>query len=306
MNYAIYTYSLPLIGGGVREGIVYRLIFPNGQERWTEASALLGRSTETLSEALSQMQTLFSSGSFRGELAPSVQFSLDCPITFPATGSVCAFLKGDENEILERAITYSKLGFTHAKVKISSLAPDSARFVLNFLKELFRLRVDCNAAFSFEQAVNLFSSYSPSDFDYIEDPTYERDRLTDFPLPFALDENLPTSFPPHLHTLVIKPTIRGGRTGCIPLLQLAQAHNLGVYFSSAMESGIGLLQILSLASSLGHTQPLGICTSHLFEEDLIDFDFQKPQLELNEMPSIRMHLLKEVASGKYPLPDLSK
>ena len=103
----------------------------------------------------------------------------------PLSAPLYAFFTGTPDEILRQADLAESRGYTVAKVKISSF--EEGHFLLKALQHRFTLRIDCNMAFSLDEAVSLFSPYT---FEFIEDPTYELGRLAEFPLPFAIDEPL--------------------------------------------------------------------------------------------------------------------
>ncbi|MGC1879280.1 MAG: o-succinylbenzoate synthase [Rhabdochlamydiaceae bacterium] len=316
INWHIYSFQIPLVGGGVRKGLILRLIDRCGEEKWGEIAPLPGRSKETFDQALSQLLSLLSTGIVKEELFPSVQFGLENALSFPlpsATAPLYAFLHGQPDEILQRAKIACDTGYTVAKLKISSLTIDVAAHLISALKDRFRLRVDCNSAFSFEEAISLFSRFDPAIFDYIEDPTFEVSRLTDFPFSFALDETvcnyltLPIQTYSHLYGFILKPTILGGKKGCAPLIEYAQKHNLKVVFSPSFESGLGLLQIVSLANHFNLlSDPLGLDTHRYLQQDLLlpSVNFNTPKLTITAPPQIDTRVLQEVSHGECELPDL--
>lgn len=312
----IYRFQLPLVFGGIRSGLLLQLVDENKQEKWGEIAPLPGRSQETIEQAFDQLVNLFSKGNVEKELFPSVQFGLESalqPVCRPLTAPLYAFLYGSPDEILRRAESAMNRGYTVAKVKIASFSKEVAIDLLQALKEWFRLRVDCNSAFSFKEAVDLFSHVDPSTFDYIEDPTYEISRLADFPFPFALDETvcdyrlLPMKSFSHFYGFILKPTILGGKKGCSPLIHFAQKHNLKVVFSPAFESGLGLLQILRLASHFNLlTDPLGLDTHRYLTHDLLlnSISFNTPKMTVTSSPEVNIDLLEEIAHGTSELPHL--
>jgi o-succinylbenzoate synthase len=314
-EWKIYSFQLPLVSGGFRNGLILRLIDDLGKEQWGEIAPLPGRSRETIQQALDQLLKIFSDGKVEEELLPSVQFGLESALAFPfpqATAPLYAFLHGKPDEILQRAEVALAKGYTVAKVKISSFTVDLAIDLLHSLKNDFRLRVDCNSAFSLEEANDLFSHFDPSHFDYVEDPTFEIFRLADFRFPFALDEtvfdcfSLPIETYSHLYGFILKPTILGGKKGCAPFIQFAKKHHLKVVFSPTFESGLGLLQILSVASHFNLlSEPLGLDTHRYLVHDLLSpsANFDTPELVVINSPKVNIDLLQEIAHGKCELPN---
>ena len=308
MNWQVFSYRLPLISGGIREGLILRLIDSDGKEKWGEIAPYPGRSGETFSQARDQLLKVVSTGRIDETLFPSVQFGLESALSFSALQTqapLYALLEGKPEEVLHQANVAFEEGYKTVKVKVSSFKIEAAADLLGALKDRFRLRIDCNRAFSFEEAISLFSKFEENTFDYIEDPTFETSRLADFPFPFALDEavsdafNLPLKTYENLYGFILKPTLLGGKKGCAPLVAYAQKNNLKVVFSSTFESGLGLLQILSLASHFNLlTEPLGLDTHRRLTQDLLSSsaNFNTPLLNTIGVPKINMHMLKEIAN----------
>lgn len=313
VNWKVYSFAIPLKKGPVRKGFLLEV--QDGQTRWGEIAPYPGRSRETLNEAFEQL-IRFLKGEHTLELFPSVQCGLEsalCSLPLPGTASLYALLSGASEEVMHQAKRAKEEGYTTVKLKVSCLSIHEAQAVIRDLLPAFRVRVDCNSAFSFEQAVKLFSPFAPEDFDYIEDPTYETKKLPAFTHQFALDEiveqykSYPSALHPQLKALILKPTLLGGRKGCAPLVAYAEEHNLNVVFSPAFESGVGLLHILAVAKSLGREAELiGLDTHRHLEYDLLHPapNFNSPKFSCAAFPGINAVHLTEVAHGTDPLPSL--
>lgn len=292
-NWKIFSYQLPLVSGALREGLIVRI-----GDGWGEIAPFPGRSHESLSQAHEQLVRVLTTG-HNEELFPSVRFGLESALTThrPWTAPLYAFLQGTSEEILRQADIAERQGFKTVKVKTPS------KEVLQALKGRFRLRIDCNNALSFDEAVAYFDG---EDFDYIEDPTFETDRLAEFPYPFALDEKPELKKYPNLYGFVLKPTILGGKKGCAPFVEFAKQNGLKVILSPAYESGLGLWQIGSLAAHFGITDPIGLDTHRYLSRDILSpgIDFSLPQLSVSGAPKVNLNSLKEIAHGQCPLPIL--
>ncbi len=187
--------------------------------------------------------------------------SLFAPDFKAATAPLYALLSGSVKEVLEQAEEAATQGYAIVKLKVSALPFKIAQDLIRRLQKQFRLRIDCNSAFSLKEALCLFAPYDITSFDYIEDPTYEINSLKEFTHPFALDEAV-AQFPslgledcPNFYGFVLKPTLLGGKEGRVPYVDFARRHRLKVVFSPAFESGLGLLQILQLAQAFGVKVP---------------------------------------------------
>ncbi len=309
----IYSFELPYLSGGVRKGFLIH-IKNEEHERWAEVAPLPRRSSETLEQALQQLIDYFSEKTVQ-DRCPSVQFGLENLFSkpFESCGArLYALLSGTPDEVLKQAEIASAQGYCTIKVKVSSFSIAAAQKVLGSLQKRFRLRVDCNSAFSFDEAVSLFSPFDPAVFDYIEDPTYEFKRLPEFTHPFALDETVSqyrsiSHESSNLYGFILKPTILGGIKGCAPLIDFAKKHQLKIVFSPAFESGVGLLQILSTARHFGLLDDLiGLDTYRYLKYDLLmpSVNFSTSKLTVNAPPQINLQLLTEIAHGRNHLPHL--
>jgi O-succinylbenzoate synthase len=124
------------------------------------------------------------------------------------------------------------------------------------------LRVDCNRAWSLDEALEFASHFQASDFEYLEEPTKSVEELISFSkktgFPIALDESIHTDWTqiPTLKAIVVKPTV----VGFIPRVP----PHLKLILSSGHESGLGLVHIANLAKP---KWPVGLDT--VFEDDLL-------------------------------------
>ena len=210
---------------------------------WSEISPLPGRSIETLSMAIDQLEAI--QQGFAGPYLPSVAFGL-YGLTAPYTASVpCAlFLAGPPDAVLKTA--EEPHGCTHAKVKVGSWSLEEAIDVLRILTARFTVRIDFNLAWK-QDAVHRLCAHLPLDkVEFLEDPGCP---VHPFPV-FSDAEGLSPT--------VWKPMVRGLPTKRAPLI-----------LSSSFETSIGLHHIASLIQS--HLIPLhalGIGTLHQ-ERDVV-------------------------------------
>jgi o-succinylbenzoate synthase len=304
----IYALEVPYVTGGVRKGLLVHVKNTEGEEKWAEVSPLPGRSAESLRQAFDQLRALFL-GEPVAEIFPSVQFGLEqlsAPPLDSMTVRLYALLSGTPEEILKQARVAKEAGHKTVKVKIASLTVEDAQKVLHSLLKDFRLRVDCNSSLGLKEALSLFAPFDPSLFDYIEDPVRDIARLSEFTHPFALDETalrygeLPLQECPHFYGFILKPTVLGGKKGCTPLLRYAREHKRRVVFSSSFESGVGLLQIISLAKELNLLEnPLGLDTLRFFKQDVLRAPLHLNAPECTVMTPFQVDLtyLTEIAHG---------
>lgn len=303
-RWTLYRFSLPLsLPRGQKEGLILEL-----NNRFAEISPLAGRSQESLDQAKHQLLKHLKSP--EKSLYPSVAFGWEYLNSWlspqAAKIPVAALLLGTPQEIMDKAETVYAQGYTTVKVKISQLQTPDAQTVLKELIPYFRIRVDVNRSWSFDQSLLFFSHFDPQSFEFIEEPTADLEKLTLFTHPFALDESLlelsldTLATYPQLKALVIKPTLIGGKQRCLHFQQIANTLQIPLIFSSTYESGLGILQIcaLSLQMNVSHI-PLGLDTYRFLSEDLLlePLNFSRPFLTLPHPSLLKTHLLQKIAHG---------
>lgn len=226
----LYRYSL------IREGLVLE-----NEGKWGEIAPLPSFSTESLDDAFSEVVRLWPNLSQAS--LPSVRF-----------GWECAQRPFRSVHIPLAALNTPRLGFTTLKLKLGHLCVSEAVAQVQAHKQ-WRLRLDFNRKWTFDQIIAFASHFKPTDFEYLEEPLSSFEELVTFShqtsFPIALDEsfNWDWSAIPSLTTIVVKPTIVGSVPSVPPHLKLV--------LSSAYETGIGLLHIAQLGSS---DYPIGLDT----------------------------------------------
>lgn len=236
----LFRYKLKLKKGGFREGLILQL-----GDRFGEIAPLPKFSKETLEEAEKETIQWMDQGS-RPTL-PSVRFGIACAKKTLNSVSIPLCALG------------VKQGFSMTKLKLGHLSVTDAITLVK--KTEGHLRLDFNRAWSLSEIISFTSHFNPSDFAYLEEPTYdllEFAKITKFPI--ALDESIHLDWSkiPTLKAIVVKPTV----VGSIPKVP----SHLDLVLSSSYESGLGLLHIANQFS--GHL-PIGLDTADAFEEDLL-------------------------------------
>jgi O-succinylbenzoate synthase len=288
ISYTVYRYRLPYRPPfSQREGLLLHCVHSRG-EGWGEIAPLPGRSRETLLEAQQQLLEILSSKQQPSKLHPSVSFGLSSALhVFNETPTIplAALLAGTAEEILAKAEEAYAQGFRSAKVKISDL---SSKKLLPSLAARFALRIDANRAFSFKEAIDLCTQCP---MEYIEEPTYEIDKLERFPFPYALDETLlEKHVPANCHAIVYKPTV----LGC-PM----PSYNKRCILSSACETGVGIVHVARLAALLAPGVPCGLDTYRFLEQDVLQtpLDFSSGNLCLPQELHVDTSIMDRIADG---------
>jgi len=217
------------------------------ESNWAEASPLEKWNQETFNDTLLQLQAI--QQGWQGPLLPSVAFGLESlknPITDHFSHPAALLLKGSFSEILSQAD--NALGFTHVKVKVGNLSLSEAISVVERLKKRFRLRIDINRQWSFNQALEFCQAFKPEEIEFLEDPTRE---FVALPMKIASDY-------PGAAIRVWKPTVWG------------PPPKEDVILSSAHETGVGIAHIARLAKKIGSPHPVGIGTYRFLPQDVLE------------------------------------
>lgn len=245
----LYRYSIPLNARNwkVREGLILQSDVGFG-----EIAPLPGFSRETLAEALAETLSVLRTG--KEPTLPSVRF-----------GFACA-QKPLRSVHLPLCALEPRPGFSTIKLKLGHLPlPEAIALVKQHLG--LHLRLDCNRAWTLNEALAFASHFKPTDFAYLEEPLRRFEDLVSFShltrFPIALDESISSDWTqiPTLKALVVKPTL----LGAIPLIP----PHLDLILSSSYESGLGLLHIALLAQERNLTHPIGLDTYRALQDDIL-------------------------------------
>lgn len=241
----LYRYRLPFKNGTYREGLILE-----SDNHYGEIAPLPGFSKETLLDA--QKEALDWIQFKKKPTLPSVQFGISSlqkrlkPIHLPLSA------------------LGSKPGFSTVKLKLGHLPLSDAISLVKEHSKHASLRLDCNRAWTLEEALSFASHFKPTDFLYLEEPVKTFEELIAFSqktqFPIALDESIHNNWSliPSLKAIVVKPTLLGSIPRVPPHLDLI--------LSSSYESGIGLLHIAHLSQN---ALPVGLDTYTAFQEDLL-------------------------------------
>jgi O-succinylbenzoate synthase len=237
----VYQYSLPW-NGTSREGLILQI-----GEGFGEIAPLPNWSRETFDEAKDELFSWIRLG--QEPTLPSVRWGIECA-------------KRPLNSVdLPLCALGPKKGFSTIKLKLGHLCvQDAIELVKNHLGHS-TLRLDCNRAWSLQEALEFSSHFKKEDFAYIEEPVQNFEELIEFSkkteFPIAVDESISCDLTklPTLKAIVVKPTL----VGFIP-------KDPRVVLSSSYESGLGLLHI---ANSASKTVAIGLDTYTSFQDCLL-------------------------------------
>ncbi len=243
----LYEYRLPCSSAHwkIREGLILQI-----NEGFGEIAPLPKFSKETLADA-------------KAEVLNWIRFKTTPTLPSVRFGIACAH-KPLRSIHLPLCSLGPRDGFTTVKLKLGHLTLESAiALVLQYYRK-YQLRLDCNRAWSLEQALEFAKHFKPSDFIYLEEPVRNFEELVKFSkithFPIALDESIHQNWSDvvSLKAIVVKPTV----VGSIPPIP----SSLDLVLSSSYETGLGLLHIANLAQN---NLPLGLDTYRSMEDDIL-------------------------------------
>ena len=271
-----YSYRLPLVGGGVRGGILLR----HG-DHWGDAAPLPGWSCETLEdvreclrlgEDFAPASLRFAWESLREDLVPKRR---EVPLN--------ALLEGTSQEILAGAARTFGEGCRCLKIKTSRLDLERLPLLLEEVtretRNLCKLRLDPNRSWSFDETLRLAEKLRHLPIEYFEEPLAKSSRLPELlaraDCPVALDETLREISPEELKkfegaaALVLKPTLMGGFTRCREFANVGEGLGMASVVSATYESGVGIHALGRFASSLSRISSAGLDTYSRLESDVL-------------------------------------
>ena len=284
-----FRYSLPVAGGGIKEGILIRLENSVGAVGWGDAAPLPGWSAETLDDVIAAIRS--------GESEAQAPSSLVCAIEAARCSlekygrwtsncdhlSLNALLDGSFQEMLERAGSAIEKGCRCFKIKVSGISPEDLPSLLGSISALAdgqcRFRIDPNRAWEFDATLGVAEMLKEYPVDYFEEPLRDFSMLPDLikscPVGIALDETLREISPSELgafkgaSALVLKPTLMGGFKVCRDFAEAGAALGMASVVSACYESGVGIYALGRFSLTLPHSAAAGLDTYSRLEEDVL-------------------------------------
>jgi L-Ala-D/L-Glu epimerase len=190
----------------------------------------------------------------------------------------------DPQGAAEDARLFVAQGFSCIKVKVSpdDLAGDDARLaaIRTAVGERVLLRIDANAAWSVEYAVQAISRLAAHDLDYVEQPVASIGGLAEVRrrvrTAIAADESVTSvtaveslAAAGAADLVVIKPSLLGLRASA-EIAKRAKELRLGVVITSTLDTSVGIAAAVHLAATLPDPlPPCGLATVELLAGDLV-------------------------------------
>ena len=220
---------------------------------------------------------------------------------------------GSFDEMSARIEEKLSAGFTTIKLKIGAIDFESELELIRqlrgrFSSETLTIRVDANGGFSPEEALPKLNRLAAYGIHSCEQPIKPnqwaemRKICAESPIHIALDEELIGITDPMQmfmllreiapQYLIIKPSLMGGFAGAQEWLKMAKMTNTGAWFTSALESNVGLNAIAQVVAKFNPLIPQGLGTGALYTNNIESPLYQKADY------------LAYNPEGKWVLPDM--
>lgn len=196
---------------------------------------------------------------------------------------------GDKELMAERINAKLNEGFRVLKLKIGGIDFEDEKELLRMVRnrfspDLLEIRLDANGSFTPDNAMRRLEELSIYSIHSIEQPigagqANDMRRICNAsPIPIALDEELIgcTTAEEKRHMLdymrpayiILKPALCGGLSGAEQWADAAELAGIPYWFTSALESNIGLDAIAALAIRRGIRMPQGLGTGELYHNNI--------------------------------------
>lgn len=195
---------------------------------------------------------------------------------------------GDKATMKQRIDEKIAAGFKVLKLKIGGINFDDELDLLRYIRDMYppdilELRLDANGSFSPGTAMEKLETLSSLGIHSIEQPIQagqpeQMARIcSESPIPIALDEELIGTrtleesrelleqIRPQY--IILKPALCGGFSGADRWIREARRLGIGYWFTSALESNIGLEAIALHIASRGCELPQGLGTGQLYHNN---------------------------------------
>lgn len=197
---------------------------------------------------------------------------------------------GDRATMAARIDAKLNEGFSLLKLKIGGIDFDDELALLRMIRsryspDVLQLRLDANGAFSPENAMERLQALAAFGIHSIEQPirTGQHEQMrrvcAGSPIAVALDEELIGCVPKSEKEetleyikpqfVILKPALCGGLSGAREWADVAERLGVGYWYTSALESNVGLDAIAREVLRRGCTLPQGLGTGELYDNNVV-------------------------------------
>lgn len=302
-----------------RDGLLVRM--SSGDDSgWGDIAPLPGFSTESLTEAQAQAETLASEilkSPLRTldlnavEIPPSVRFGFELALCNLNTATrkqspqeasavaCCGLIGHQKNQQIRLAHSLVNSGYRAVKLKVGRQSLEEDLNTVHTICEKYpelKVRIDANRSWSIKTTEKFVRATQNLRLDYLEEPLRDKTKLPELArnsnIPIALDETLreqdAEKYLKVADVRVLKPTLAGGIYTTLAHIEQAIQENARCIISSSYESGVGMLGLIELARKLPE-ETHGLDTHKVFERDVFRVPLQLSGPKLQPEGSIDTH-----------------
>lgn len=302
-----------------RDGLLVRM--SSGDDSgWGDIAPLPGFSTESLTEAQAQAETLASEilkSPLRTldlnavEIPPSVRFGFELALCNLNTATrkqspqeasavaCCGLIGHQKNQQIRLAHSLVNSGYRAVKLKVGRQSLEEDLNTVHTICEKYpelKVRIDANRSWSIKTTEKFVRATQNLRLDYLEEPLRDKTELPELArnsnIPIALDETLreqdAEKYLKVADVRVLKPTLAGGIYTTLAHIEQAIQENARCIISSSYESGVGMLGLIELARKLPE-ETHGLDTHKVFERDVFRVPLQLSGPKLQPEGSIDTH-----------------
>jgi glucarate dehydratase len=242
-----------------------------------------------------------------GKLRDRVPFASYCFFRYPHSASGEGEVRTIDQVVRNAQDLKARFGFTTHKMKAGVFAPD---FELEAYKALAsalpsdRVRFDCNAVWSTEEAIRFGQAIEGLRNDYLEDPVYglhgmrrTREKIR---VPLATNtvvvnfEQLAANvLDTAVDVILLDTTFWGGIRACVKAAGVCETFQLGVAVHSSGELGVQLATMLHLGAVLPNLSFAADAHYHHLIDDIIEgglLPYQGGSIAVPEAPGLGVRL----------------
>ncbi len=219
-----------------------------------------------------------------GKLRDRVTFASYCFYRYPNPKTGEGEVRTIDQVVENTRALKQRYGFTTHKVKAGVFHPDFELEAYRAVAETFprdRVRYDCNAVWSTEQAIRFSHAIEDLNNDYLEDPVYgmngmRRTReMTRVPLAtntvvVNFEQLAANALDTAVDVILLDTTFWGGIRACVKAAGVCETFQLGVAVHSSGELGIQLATMLHLGAVIPNLSFAADAHYHHLTDDIVE------------------------------------
>lgn len=245
-----------------------------------------------------------------GKLRDRVAFASYCFYRYPNPKTGEGEVRTIDQVVENARVLKERYGFTTHKVKAGVFHPDYELEAYRAVAETFpkdRVRYDCNAVWSTEQAIRFSHAIEDLNNDYLEDPVYglngmRRTRqMTRVPLAtntvvVNFEQLAANALDTAVDVILLDTTFWGGIRACVKAAGVCETFQLGVAVHSSGELGIQLATMLHLGAVLPNLSFAADAHYHHLADDIIEgglMQYENGSIAVPDAPGLGVRLNRD-------------